>query len=75
MQNDLKVSSYYLEDAEDHIRALRLQGQSDEFSEEAKQSGRWWARHFNSVREYELYQFCNEEATGSGLDSFVDIDI
>lgn len=65
------ASSYYLEDGEDYFRALRKQGMDDSFSEEAKENGRWWARHFNSLREYELYKFCNElptERTLEGVD-------
>lgn len=68
----MRVSDHLLEDVEAYLWQLRQEGRDDSFSPEAKENGRWWAKHFESLREYELYCFCNSKQIESAEDLFVD---
>lgn len=68
----MKASDYILEDVEAYLLNLRQEGRDDNFLPDAKKKGRWWARHFNSLREYDLYCYCNSKHIESPEDLFVD---
>lgn len=68
----MKVSDHLLENLEAYLWQCRYEGRNDSFSPEARENGRWWAKHFNNLREYELYCFCNSKKLEQPDDLFVD---